>query len=187
MKAADEISNVEESSSNSTKSIKMIAEKTSVIGAITFQTHILALNAAIEAARTGKHGKGFGVVASEVGKLAECSKKSAEDIKKLAHGSVKISEEAKKLLMNIVPDIVSTSQYVQEITASNNEQCIGAEQINDGVQQLNQETQQNASSAEELSSNTDELAVMADKLLNLVDFFRVDHQPEDYARLNAAY
>jgi methyl-accepting chemotaxis protein len=172
-KAAHEISDVEDSSNNSSHSIKKIAEKITVIGSIAFQTHILALNAAIEAARAGSHGKGFGVVASEVGKLAERSKQSAEEIIHLAHESVKVTEEAKRLLGNIVPDIVSTSQFVQEITASNNEQSIGAEQINEGVQQLNDVTQQNAASSEQLSSNAHELAEMADTLMDMVAFFKV--------------
>jgi len=173
-KAANEVSAVQQSSMESLKSIKMIAEKISVIGSISFQTHILALNAAIEAARAGQQGKGFGVVAAEVGKLAERSKISAIEIDRLASNSVKITETAGALLQRIVPDIVSTSRFVQEITAANNEQSIGANQINNGVQQLNQVTQQNASASEELSSNASELSDMADDLLRSIEYFKIE-------------
>jgi methyl-accepting chemotaxis protein len=44
------------------------------------QTHILGLNAAIEAARSGEHGRGFGVIADEIRKLSAQSKKNAEQI-----------------------------------------------------------------------------------------------------------
>lgn len=172
-KAAAEVTAVQQSALESMKSIKMIAEKISVIGSISFQTHILALNAAIEAARAGQHGKGFGVVATEVGKLAERSKVSAIEIDKLAANSVRITENAGALLQGIVPDIVSTSRFVQEITAANNEQSIGANQINEGVQQLNQVTQQNASFSQQLSSNAHELAEMASDLMKSIDYFKV--------------
>lgn len=47
-------------------SSQQIAEITTVINSIAFQTNILALNAAVEAARAGEQGRGFAVVAGEV-------------------------------------------------------------------------------------------------------------------------
>jgi methyl-accepting chemotaxis protein len=47
---------------------------------ISRQTDILALNATIEASKAGEHGRGFALVAEEVRRLADNTKRSVEDI-----------------------------------------------------------------------------------------------------------
>ncbi|NJO88404.1 MAG: hypothetical protein HC831_05130 [Chloroflexia bacterium] len=155
-------------------SMNDIVAKTSIIGDIAFQVNILALNAAVEAARAGVHGKGFGVVAGEVGKLADRSKLAALEIDELTNKSLVIAKKSGQSLEDIVPEIKKTAQLVQYITTASMEQKAGAEQINNAIQQLNHVTQQNASIAENLTSNVETLSSLSDKLNKLIAFFKLE-------------
>lgn len=88
------LKNIEESNSIIMKSIEdgnqemsqigqMVSEissKTQNINEIVFQTKLLSFNASVEAARAGENGKGFSVVAEEVGILARKSGETAGEI-----------------------------------------------------------------------------------------------------------
>lgn len=62
------------------KEVERIRSLADTILQISSQTNLLALNAAIESARAGDAGKGFSVVAEEIRKLAEDSKKTVNEI-----------------------------------------------------------------------------------------------------------
>ena len=71
-----------EFSDKTQEKIKEIDSIIQVIKNISSQSNLLALNANIEAARAGEAGRGFSVVANEMGKLSKLSKESAEKVAK---------------------------------------------------------------------------------------------------------
>ena len=149
-----------------------IAEKISIIEEIARQTNLLALNAAIEAARAGSHGKGFAVVAAEVRKLAERSGEAAAEISELSATSIGLGDKASGMLGALVPDIIKTSQLVEEISVASQAQSAGAEQVNEAIGQLESVIQQNSSTAEELAATSEELSGQCQNVRQTLGFFR---------------
>lgn len=75
--------------------MKEISEFANTIVGITNQTNLLALNASIEAARAGEMGKGFSVVAEEVGQLARNSKQASDAITGIINKIFNLLEEVR--------------------------------------------------------------------------------------------
>ena len=74
------IKEIDEFSSQTEEKIKAIDGIIEDIKNISKHSNLLALNASIEAARAGEAGRGFSVVAKEMGKLSSLSKESAEKV-----------------------------------------------------------------------------------------------------------
>ena len=72
---------------NNQRGILSIVQK---VQSLTKKTNMLALNASIEAARAGEFGKGFSIVAEEIGKLAEESNENLSDIHNINENSLNL-------------------------------------------------------------------------------------------------
>ena len=86
--------NVEEVIMNANLQTEKIKEASSQIDRISYQTNLLALNASIEAARAGEAGRGFSVVATEIGSLAGQTKELTGEINEIINELLKQMQKA---------------------------------------------------------------------------------------------
>ncbi len=143
----------------------------SIVQTIAEQTNLLSLNASIEAARAGEHGKGFAIVAEEVRKLSEQTKKSVTNVSSLITGTksqvdkisgyiVSVEEIAKKgmdstnnahvFFHEIVESIYSSKSQSEQVEAEMKEIALALEEISNAISHL-------TNSADDLSQLTAEL------------------------------
>ena len=167
------IKNGSRSANETVKSINEIVNKISIIDEISQQTNILALNAAIEAARAGKHGKGFSVVANEVKKLAEKTQNATDKIHQLSEDGANVAKTAGKELNNLLPDIEKTVKLINEITNANIEHTAGAKQVLNTVEQLNTIAKKNTNLSKEMNNKSQNLNNEADKLKQIINYFKL--------------
>jgi methyl-accepting chemotaxis protein len=110
-------------------SIDEIGAMVDLIASISGQTRTLALNANIEAVRAGEHGRGFGVVATEVKTLAA---QTAEATEKIRTQIADIQAKSDRGLNSIDEMGKTTSEVVEiatAISASTEEQTLATQEI----------------------------------------------------------
>jgi len=151
-----------------------IGRMVGAITAIARQTNLLALNAAIEAARAGDAGRGFGVVAEEVRKLAEESGTAATSISALVHEVQQAAARAVALaegeglvaFRQIEESVTTTAEAVNAILPT-------VEVVSSSSQQLSESTHHVAAAQEEMGASCRSLTHTATELQRLVAQFRI--------------
>jgi methyl-accepting chemotaxis protein len=149
------------------------------------QTNMLALKAAVEAARAGEQGKGFGVVAGEIRKLADESKKSAQKINNLATDiqtaidrtvavtdlgtktateGIQVAEQTATTFIGVTDAVSNVFLSSQQISSSTIRQATAIQQVLDAMTIISQGSQESAIGMHKVKTFTNELNQVADEL-----------------------
>ena len=169
-----------------------ITDVIKTIDQIIEDTKLIAFNATIEAARAKEEGKGFGVVALEIKRLAEEVFESTEDIKEViqeiqsmsralvlateeemktvSHG-MDLAQQAGVALQQIFDMVQLTTESAQRIAIATQQQHGASEQVLHSVEQANDAMTQFSQQSKQLAVITAELSIQAEGLGQIVSAF----------------
>ena len=144
------------------ESSQEIGEITALIAEITAQTNLLAVNAAIQAASAGEAGRGFSVVAEEVGQLAERCAQAARQITTLV---IAIQTDAQ----NAISAMERSAQSVVEGTLLSDRAGLALNDINQLSEDVSARIENIATVASQESKSAKEVAQAMRDIVGLIE------------------
>lgn len=158
------------------------------IGEIASQTSLLALNASIEAARAGAAGRGFVVVAEEIGMLAAQTASATGDINQIIteiqHGIKNVGIQIEQIQDNTA-DCIGTMEETQGVFRKISENISGMgndiNELEEAVDNLNRNKDDIVDKFCSISSETQELTAASQEVDG-----RVESQNVEMERINGS-
>ncbi len=177
-----------------TRRAQQIGDIVATVKELAEQSNLLALNASIEASRAGEHGRGFSVVAMEMGKLAEQSRAAAGQVRnmladvekgtreaagatdegsKRAQAAIQLAQGAGRSIEGLADVIRESSQAARQIATNTRQQTAGVEQIVAAVEQLSTAMADSVEGTRVIERGASNLNSLSQQLLETVKRYRV--------------
>ncbi len=177
------------------ESSQEISDFAKTINDISDRTSILALNASIQAAAAGDEGRGFGVVAEEIQRLAERAAGSTKQIDSLIRNilgeikdagasmdssiqevvkGTKLSEDALTKLMDINKRSAEVAELIDAVSVATGEQAETSIKVAKTMGEIGIISTESAQETRMTSSSMREMAIVADEMLESVATFKLD-------------
>jgi methyl-accepting chemotaxis protein len=135
------------------QTIGQVREIVETVNELSEQSNLLAVNAGIEAAKAGKFGRGFSVVASEVRNLAEQSKVATSEIQEAISRTdegIGIIDSVQRVIRDLAKVQETASDNARQIFGISNQQSGGIRHITEAMASVSAGVTLTASATEEL-------------------------------------
>jgi methyl-accepting chemotaxis protein len=179
------------------KRVQQIGQIVELINGVADKSDLLALNAELEGTKAGEVGRGFGLVAAEMRRLAENVLESTKEIEGLIEeireatsaavaatsagvhatsaGGV-LAQQVSESLKEIVALAGQTSDAVRAISLATQQQQSGTDQLAEAMADILRVTQQSLAATKQVSAANVDLTALAQDLRSVVSRFVIQEK-----------